>query len=63
MRYLYKGKKSFEISFGGMCLHWLEALVILATSWFMIYPMGIWLFISFFQICVIYLYSVVMLAN
>lgn len=48
MRYLYKGKKSFNISFGGMALHWLGALLILGTSWLLAYPMLIWLGISFF---------------
>jgi len=60
MRYLYKGKKSFNVSIGGMALHWLGALLILSSSWLLIYPMSIWLGISFFQVCVIYLYSAVM---
>lgn len=48
LRYLYKGKKSFNVSFGGMCLHWLGALIILSTAWLVAYPMFIWLGISFF---------------
>ena len=63
MRYLYKGKESFIISVSNYLVHWISSLTLLLLSPLLMGPMLIWLFISTFQITVIYIYSLVALGS
>jgi hypothetical protein len=63
MRYLYKGKESFQISLTNFAVHWVTSLILIVTSPLSVFPMLMWLSIAAFQILVIYLYSTIILDN
>ena len=59
MRYLYYGKGSFNISIVNFLIHWVSNVVQLVLSPLVAPVMFVWIFISAFQVCVIYIYSLI----
>ena len=57
MRYLYRGKQSFRISYSNFLIHWITSVVILVLAPFLLIPIIYWLQFSILQVVVVYLYS------